>query len=227
VYRRWEQRLRETGSVKPTAVLKAGPSRTVRRPANEDAIIAAVEQEPWRSSRDITRELGVSKPRVHQLLHDSCIHTTHYTRSEFLFYDDWPLCMKFGDCNNTLRISSFHTKFFGRTKCVLRVAVFFFSVNSVTSGHGVISCYNEHGYHFHFSVSFCTRIVCDIVWTPICYHTGWLLNDIVIFLKCSTGIAWRCAAGHETLVVVSAQRNSSALWGRCPAVVERDIQEVK
>jgi hypothetical protein len=31
----------------------------VRTPANEDFIIAAVELEPWRSSHDITRELGL------------------------------------------------------------------------------------------------------------------------------------------------------------------------
>jgi hypothetical protein len=49
VFRRLEQRLRETGSVTPTAFVKAGRPRTVRTPANVDAIIAAVEREPWRS----------------------------------------------------------------------------------------------------------------------------------------------------------------------------------
>jgi hypothetical protein len=43
-FRRLEQRLRETGSVTPAALVNAGHPRTVRRPANEDAIIAAVEK---------------------------------------------------------------------------------------------------------------------------------------------------------------------------------------
>jgi hypothetical protein len=55
VFRRLEQRLRETGSVTPTALVNAGRPRSVRTPANEDAIIAAVEREPWRSTRDIAR----------------------------------------------------------------------------------------------------------------------------------------------------------------------------
>jgi hypothetical protein len=48
-FRRLEQRLRETGSVTHTALANAGRPRSVRIPPNEDAIIAAVEQEPWRS----------------------------------------------------------------------------------------------------------------------------------------------------------------------------------
>jgi hypothetical protein len=42
VFRRLEQRLRETGSVKPTALVKAGRPRSVRTPAYEDAIISTV-----------------------------------------------------------------------------------------------------------------------------------------------------------------------------------------
>jgi hypothetical protein len=60
VFRRLEQRLSETGIVTPTALVNAGRSRNVRTPANEDAIIAAVERQPLRSSRDISRKLGVS-----------------------------------------------------------------------------------------------------------------------------------------------------------------------
>jgi hypothetical protein len=60
LFRRLQQRLRETGSVTPTALVNAGRPRTVRTPGNEDLIIAAVEREPWRSSRDISQELGLS-----------------------------------------------------------------------------------------------------------------------------------------------------------------------
>jgi hypothetical protein len=48
VFRRLEQRPHETGSVTPTARVNAGRPQTVRTPANEDAIIVAVEREPWR-----------------------------------------------------------------------------------------------------------------------------------------------------------------------------------
>jgi alpha-D-ribose 1-methylphosphonate 5-triphosphate diphosphatase PhnM len=44
VFRRLEQRLRETGSVAPAALVNACRSRTVRTPTSEDATIAAVEK---------------------------------------------------------------------------------------------------------------------------------------------------------------------------------------
>jgi hypothetical protein len=81
VFRRLEQRLRVTGSVTPTALVNAGRPRTVRTPANEDVIIAAVEGEPWRSSLDIARELGLSQPRVLEVLHGDQLHPYHYSRS--------------------------------------------------------------------------------------------------------------------------------------------------
>jgi hypothetical protein len=46
------------GSVIPIACMNLGHPRTGRTPANEDAIISAVEREPWRSSHDITGEFG-------------------------------------------------------------------------------------------------------------------------------------------------------------------------
>jgi hypothetical protein len=81
VFRRLEQRLHETGSVKPTALMNAGRPRTVRTPANEDAIISAVEREPWRSSHEIERELGLSQPGVLEVLHEDQLHPYHYSRS--------------------------------------------------------------------------------------------------------------------------------------------------
>jgi hypothetical protein len=61
VFRLLEQRLRETGSVTPTALVNAGRPRAVRTLAKEYAIIAAVKREPWRCSCDIVWELGPSK----------------------------------------------------------------------------------------------------------------------------------------------------------------------
>jgi hypothetical protein len=42
VFRQLEQRLCETGSVTPTVLVNAGRPRTLRTPANEDAIIATM-----------------------------------------------------------------------------------------------------------------------------------------------------------------------------------------
>jgi len=56
VFRRLEQRLRETGSVNPTAHVNGGRPQTVWSQADEDAITADTGREPW-NSLDIAREL--------------------------------------------------------------------------------------------------------------------------------------------------------------------------
>jgi hypothetical protein len=61
VFRLLERRLRETGSVTATALVNAGRPRTVRTPANEDAVITDVEREQWNSSGDIARQLRLSQ----------------------------------------------------------------------------------------------------------------------------------------------------------------------
>jgi hypothetical protein len=88
VFRRLEQRLRGTGSIKPTALVNAGRPRTARILDNKDAIIAAVEGEPWRGSCDIALELGLSRPRILEIFHDVQLHPYHYSRSAHLFPDD-------------------------------------------------------------------------------------------------------------------------------------------
>jgi hypothetical protein len=52
-------------------------SRSLRVPAKEDTVIVAVELEPWRSSRDILQELGLSQKRVFRELHDHQLHPYH------------------------------------------------------------------------------------------------------------------------------------------------------
>jgi hypothetical protein len=74
VFRRLEQRLRETGSV-------TGRPRTARTPANEDCITAVVEQD-----NDMARQLGLTQRRVLVILHDDQLH---------LFPDNRPLRMQF------------------------------------------------------------------------------------------------------------------------------------
>jgi hypothetical protein len=95
VFRRLEQHFRETGSVTPTALVNAGRPRTVRTPANKDAIISAVKREPWRCSREITRDLGLFQPRVLEVLNEDELHPYHYSQSSHLFPDDRPLRMQF------------------------------------------------------------------------------------------------------------------------------------
>jgi hypothetical protein len=69
-----------------------------------------------------------------------------------------------------------------------------------------------------FSVNLWAGIVGDIV--VGCYLTCRLLPWSSG--NCSTRAAWRCASSRET-EAYQQQRRSSALWGRCPGVAERDI----
>jgi hypothetical protein len=95
--------LRETGSV------STGHPRSVRTPANEDFVIAAVELEPWRSSHDINREFGLSQRRVLGILADEQRQPYHNSRNANLFPDYRPRRMQ-------LRLSSGYVTFFGQAK---------------------------------------------------------------------------------------------------------------
>jgi hypothetical protein len=79
---RWlEQRLRGTRSVTSTAHVIAGRPWAVRTPINEDSTIATVIREPWRSSRNVARELVLIQPVVLEVLHDYQLHPCHYSRN--------------------------------------------------------------------------------------------------------------------------------------------------
>jgi hypothetical protein len=58
----------------PTANVNAGRLWIVRTPANEDIINAGVEREPWRSTLDIAREVGLSQSKILEVLHDDQVH---------------------------------------------------------------------------------------------------------------------------------------------------------
>jgi hypothetical protein len=95
---------------------------------------------------------------------------------------------------------------------------------AVTSGHGIILMLSANvGIKSASASAFGLVSSGTLSWAPICYLTGWLLNDIVIFWELFYWAACRCASSCFAEVVVSARRSSSALWGRCPAVIERDI----
>jgi hypothetical protein len=122
VFRRLEQRLRETGSVTPVALVNAGRPRTVRTPANEDAIIAAVEK----LTRYRTR-IGLSQPRVLEVLYDDQLHPYHYSRSAHLSPDDRPLRMQFCEWlrhQHTADELFFHNILWTDEACFTREGVF-------------------------------------------------------------------------------------------------------
>jgi hypothetical protein len=185
VFRRLEQGLRETGSVTPTALVNAGRPRTVQTPANEDDIITVVEREPWRSSRDIARELGLSQQRVLEVLHDDQLHPYHYCGANICFQTIVLYRCNFANRYdiNTLRMSSFYTTFCGQRKRDLRVRVCSTST-AVTSGHGLILMLSANvGIKSASASAFGLVSSGSLSWAPICYLTCWLLNDIVIFWK--------------------------------------------
>jgi hypothetical protein len=129
-----EQLLHEIGFVTPTAHVNAGSSRTVRTPANDDAVIAAGKREPWRSSCDMS-------PRVLEVLHVDQLHPYHSSRggtsvSRRLSYAG----AIFGSIYDikTLQISSHYiTYILLSDEACLRLRVCWTSTTTVTSGHGV------------------------------------------------------------------------------------------
>jgi hypothetical protein len=97
VFQWLEQHLHETGSVMPTAHVNAGHPPIVQTPANEKAVIAAVEWEPWRSSHNIAQELALSQLRILKVFYDNQLKPYHYLQSARPFPDDRPLQMKFAN----------------------------------------------------------------------------------------------------------------------------------
>ena len=69
-FRRLNQRLYETRSGTRTEHAHTGRPSTVQTLAYKDAKTAAVERQPLRSSRDIVPELGLSEPKVLEVLLD-------------------------------------------------------------------------------------------------------------------------------------------------------------
>jgi hypothetical protein len=109
-----------------------------------------------------------------------------------------------GHDTNALWMSSFHT-LCEETKCVLRVMVCSTSTSHIWEG--------------------IILMLSATVVGPCCYLTGLLLNDIVLFLKLFYRGCLKtcCLLAVRQRFVVSARRSSTALSGKCPAVVERDM----
>lgn len=94
VIRRVEARLRETGQLMPV-VANRGRQRTVRTPALEEQILAAVEAEPGRSIRGLAREFGADIHIVHNVLRGENYHPYHFRQVQGLRPEDYQLRVRF------------------------------------------------------------------------------------------------------------------------------------
>jgi hypothetical protein len=154
--------------------------RNARTSVSEDTTIAAVEWKPRRNSCDIERELGRSEPRFLDVLHDDQLHPYQYLCRAYLFADDHSLRMEFCEWLRHQHTSDgifFTCKLCGQAMNILRVRVFSMSA-VLTSGHGIILIFCEH-IKSASSLAFVLESSGHWCWGPICYVTGWLLNDIM------------------------------------------------
>jgi hypothetical protein len=169
-------------SAKPMECVNAGRQRTVRTQGNEDTIVAAVEREPWRSSRDIARELRLSEPSVLEVQHDDQLRPDHYSRSAHSFPADRPLRMQFWKQlwhRHAADKLLLHNIWWTDEACFTRNSMF--SVHNShlwarDNPHAI--CKHGH-YQMRFSISY-QELLSSV---KLCYLTVWLTNDIVIFLK--------------------------------------------
>jgi hypothetical protein len=123
---------------------------TVEAPANEDAIIAAVEQTPWRSTY-IARIGIIPTESLKYCVISNCIHTTTHT----VHMDNHLYTYKIANGHDitTLQLSSFYTS-------LLTQAIFMLSVNTGSKA---------------ISVPRLEPISGLSLWNTICYPTG--LNE--------------------------------------------------
>jgi hypothetical protein len=167
----------------------------------------------WRSSRLIAREMGLSQPRVLEVLHDNELHANHYSRSARLFSGDRPLRIQF--CKSLRRQNTadeliLYNILWTERKDIFKREGVFDIHNSHLWARDDRPCIRECAYQFRSSVS--ATILGDIVVGP-CLLPAWQADCSVISWfsgNCSTGTAW--GAG----VVVSARWSLVTLWRRCP-----------
>jgi hypothetical protein len=111
---------------------------------------------------------------------------------------------------NTLRMGCFYKTFCGQEKYVLRTRVCS-TYTTVPCRQGVILMLSAN-----VSIALQPQRLGTLSWSSICCVTGWLPNGIVISWEL---FYWGCLK----LCLCDADVVVSAQWGRCPAVVERDI----
>jgi hypothetical protein len=89
VFRRLDERMRETGNVLRTPTLDRGGQRTRRTPALEEMVLDMVAQNPCRITRGIARELGIEHRAVHLILQVEDLYPYHYSRVQGLMPHDY------------------------------------------------------------------------------------------------------------------------------------------
>ena len=57
-------------------------------------------------------------------------------------------------------------------------------------------------------------------WAPVCYPTGWVLNNIVVFWKMLYRTAWRFVSSCETKAMVSWKPNSCPTEQKFPRLTK-------
>jgi hypothetical protein len=94
VFRRQDERMRETGNVLPAPPLDRGRPCTRRSPALEEMVLDMMEQNPCHSTRGISRELGVQYRAVHLILQDEDVYPYNYSRVKCLMPHDYHHCLQ-------------------------------------------------------------------------------------------------------------------------------------
>ena len=96
VFRRLEQRLRETGNFVPIGINR-GRERTVRNPQLEENVLLTIVEDPTKSTRGIAQELDVHHSLVWNILNDEKYHPFHYYKVHALLPADFNQRIKY--CN--------------------------------------------------------------------------------------------------------------------------------
>ena len=81
-------RLRETGSLSPRKRIR---NKTVTNEAAEVAVLAAVAINPHASSREMEREIGISRTSVLRILHRHQFHPFHISLHQALDGNDFAI----------------------------------------------------------------------------------------------------------------------------------------
>jgi hypothetical protein len=155
-------------SITPAARVSAVRPRTIRTPANVDAVMAALERQPWTSSRvPGSRSTSWRSAATVPLPAERTSVSRRSTSTGAI-----------------MRMATTTTRcgWVSRTQCsVERRSALYTRVRmkstTVTNGHGTV-----------FVLSTATSVFgmvssCTLSRAPFCYLTGWLLNNTVVFWK--------------------------------------------
>jgi hypothetical protein len=151
VFRRLEQRLLETGSVTPTTLVKAGRLRTVRTPANEDAI-----SQLWNESRG----------EVHAISHENWDYPNRGSSKYFMMIN----CIHTTTCGALICFQTIVLYGCNFSNCYdIKTS----TSTTVTSGHGIILMLSANvGIKSTSASAFGFVSSGTLLWAPICYQTG-------------------------------------------------------